>query len=232
VPRVTTAAILLAGGAGARTGSSVNKVYVEIQGRPLLAYALETLDLSKSIDTIVLVARHEDRQRAEDVVSSTVRQSEVAIVDGGVTRQESELRGLEALAERIDMFSCIAIHDGARPFLSLSMLESLVETACRVGGAIPGYVPEKTLFRPVDGALEPMGDVHAVQTPQCFRAAPLFAAYRAAKEVGFEGVDTAETVERFSDLTIAVVPADPRAFKITFEDDFARAERIAADWSP
>jgi len=228
---MSIAAILLAGGAGTRSGSALNKVYVEVRGRPLLAYPLETLDLS-SVERIVVVVRPEDRERARKVASQVVRHTTVRIVDGGMTRQGSEMCGLETLANEIDALSCIVIHDGARPFLSLSMLESVIETACRVGGAIPGYLPETTLFQMADEALRPVDGVHVVQTPQCFHAGPLLAAYRAASDVGFEGVDTAETVERFSDLTIAIVPGDPRVFKITFESDFATAERIAGDWGP
>jgi 2-C-methyl-D-erythritol 4-phosphate cytidylyltransferase len=229
---MTAAAILLAGGAGTRSGSALNKVYVQVLGRPLLAYPLETLDLSPSVRAIALVIRPEDRDLADAVVSNVVRHTEVEIVDGGATRQMSEMCGLEAFAREIDAFSCVAIHDAARAFLSLTMLESAIETADRVGGAIPGYVPETTLFRMNDGVLEPLEEVLAVQTPQCFRSAPLLAAYRAARAAGFEGVDTAETVERFSDLTIAVVPGDPRAFKITFAGDFESARQIAATWRP
>lgn len=229
---MTAAAILLAGGAGTRSGSDLNKVYVEVLGRPLLAYPLETLDISPSVAAITLVVRPEDRDLAGAVVSKVVQHTDVKIVDGGATRQVSEMCGLEAFADEIDAFSCIAIHDGARAFLSVSMLESVIETACRVGGAIPGYLPETTLFRMNDGVLEPLGEVMTVQTPQCFRSAPLLAAYRAARAAGFEGVDTAETVQRFSDLTIAVVPGDPRAFKITFVDDFESARQVAATWRP
>lgn len=229
---MTAAAILLAGGVGTRSGSDLNKVYVEVLGRPLLAYPLETLDISPSVAAITLVVRPEDRDLAGAVVSKVVQHTDVKIVDGGATRQVSEMCGLEAFADEIDAFSCIAIHDGARAFLSVSMLESVIETACRVGGAIPGYLPETTLFRMNDGVLEPLGEVMTVQTPQCFRSAPLLAAYRAARAAGFEGVDTAETVQRFSDLTIAVVPGDPRAFKITFADDFESARQVAATWRP
>jgi 2-C-methyl-D-erythritol 4-phosphate cytidylyltransferase len=229
---VKAAAVLLAGGAGTRSGSRVNKVYVEVGGRPLLTYPLETLDHSPSVGSIVLVVRPEDRTLAAGIASSYVRETDVWIVDGGASRQQSELRGLEALAGDIDAFDCVAIHDGARPFLSPSLLSSVIEVACRVGGAIPGYVPETTLFRAGGGTVELLDEVWAVQTPQCFRAGPLLAAYRASDDAGFEGVDTAETVERFSDLTVAVVQGDPRAIKVTFDDDFATAELIAADWDP
>ena len=69
-----------------------------------------------------------------------------------------------------------------------------------------------------------------VQTPQVFRARPLLEAYRASVAAGFEGVDTAETIERFSTLEVAVVPGDDRNIKITFVEDLFRAEELAANW--
>ena len=68
------------------------------------------------------------------------------------------------------------------------------------------------------------------QTPQAFWADDLLAAYRQAAEVGFEGVDTAETVERFSDLTVTVIAGDPRNIKVTFVEDFFQAEEYALSW--
>lgn len=224
---MSTAAILLAGGSGLRVGSTINKVYLEVGGQPLLSYPLVTMDRCEHVGKVVLVARPEDRVRAESL-AARAHQTEVTIVDGGASRQESEWRGLEVLVD--GGFECIAIHDGARPFLSLGLLGSVIEAACRYGGAIPTYTPDRAMLRKAGEQLEPLGGVQAVQTPQCFRAGPLVAAYRAAREEGFEGVDTAETVERFTDLTIAAVSGDSRAFKVTFEEDLVRAERIAAHW--
>ena len=67
------------------------------------------------------------------------------------------------------------------------------------------------------------------QTPQVFRARPLLAAYRASVESGFEGMDTAETIERFT-LQVAVVPGEERNIKMTFIQDLDRAEELAIHW--
>ena len=227
---MTTAAILLAGGAGSRAKLAINKVYAVVGGRPLLAYPLETLDRCRSVDRIVVVARPEDRERVADLVATI--ETPVIVTDGGRTRQESELHGLEAIAGPIGagQLDLVAIHDGARPFLSSTLLEAVVEAAGRTGGAIPGYLPAEPLFRAAGGYAEPIEDLRMVQTPQCFRARPLLDAYRSAARAGFAGADTAETVERFSDLVIAVVPGDPNNFKVTFDSDLQVAADIASRW--
>lgn len=69
--------------------------------------------------------------------------------------------------------------------------------------------------------------LRAVQTPQVFRAAELVEGYRLAEQAGFEGVDTAETVQRFTALEVALVPGDARNIKVTFVEDLLEAEDIA-----
>jgi 2-C-methyl-D-erythritol 4-phosphate cytidylyltransferase len=76
----------------------------------------------------------------------------------------------------------------------------------------------------------PSLNIRRVQTPQVFHARPLLEAYQASVAAGFEGVDTAETVERFSDLEVKVIPGDPRNIKITFVEDLFVAEEYALEW--
>jgi 2-C-methyl-D-erythritol 4-phosphate cytidylyltransferase len=65
-----------------------------------------------------------------------------------------------------------------------------------------------------------------VQTPQAFRATSLLAAYSAADREGFEGTDTAASLERFADVVVAAVPSSPRNLKITFPEDVDLAEAL------
>ncbi|NOY55299.1 MAG: 2-C-methyl-D-erythritol 4-phosphate cytidylyltransferase [Actinobacteria bacterium] len=231
---MTTAAILLAGGSGSRARIDINKVYLPIRGRPMLAYSLDTMGRSDAVDVIVLVIREVDREQAELLVQQNEAGTPTMIVEGGPTRQASEYEGLAALADRIESgeIDCVVIHDGARPFMSTKLLELVIARARRDGGAIPGYVPEEPLYQTKDGIIVSLaeGDLRKVQTPQGFHALPLLHAYRRAERAGFEGVDTAETVERFSDLPIRYVPGDPRNIKVTFVEDIFVAEDLAYDW--
>jgi 2-C-methyl-D-erythritol 4-phosphate cytidylyltransferase len=126
----------------------------------------------------------------------------------------------------------VAIHDGARPFASLHLIESLLTEARRVGGAIPAVAVEETLYRTDDCYAMPVssGALVRVQTPQAFAAAPLLAAYRSAARVGFSGFDTAETMEKFSNVTVGVVEGDVHNIKLTVFDDIAVAEDLARRW--
>ena len=113
--------------------------------------------------------------------------------------------------------------------MTLDLLESVITAARDTGGAIPGLEVEEPLFRHDEGEVELLEQtsLRRVQTPQAFHARPLLRAYRRAREAGFQGVDTAETIERFSDLSITVVPGDPHNIKVTFVEDFFAAEGYA-----
>ena len=219
------AGILLAGGSGSRARLSTNKAYVRIDTTPMVGHSLKTLDRSAWVVELVLVIRPEDRELAEQVVTESRLTTPLTMVNGGATRHGSETRGLEAITARIrdGSIDLVAIHDGARPFLSTHLLEELFRHAHLHGGAVPVLPIGSPLYRRLESdelvALD--GDsLHRAQTPQVFSAPQLLAAYRRARQAGFEGVDTAETVERFSDLRTRAIPGDPGNLKLTFPEDF------------
>ena len=227
--------IILAGGSGSRVDSEVNKVYLPLGDRAILQYPLATFDSAAVVDETILVVKEGDRSRALELVDRLHLQKLTAVVTGGGTRQESELAGLEHIAPRVEAgtIDLIAIHDGARPFASLRLLDEIVATARRYGGAIPALPAEERMYLAAEGLARPLPAVGMVrvQTPQAFRAQPLLGAYREAAREGFHGVDTAETIERFSDLVVKAVPGDPRNIKITFVEDFFVAEDLVGSWA-
>jgi 2-C-methyl-D-erythritol 4-phosphate cytidylyltransferase len=226
------AGIVLAGGSGSRVQRDVNKVFLTLADREMLAYSLDTMDRASEIDELVLVVREEDRSMAERVISETGLSKLIAVVAGGDSRHQSEWHGLEALASEIESgeIEIVAIHDGARPFMTTEILHATIEAARKHGGGVPGMSIDGPVYeRTEDGTVAlPHQRLRRMQTPQSFRAGPLLAAYRQAASEGREGVDTAETASRYSDLAIEVVPGDPRNIKVTFVEDIFRAEEYAA----
>lgn len=231
---MSVAAIVLAGGSGSRVQRDVNKVYIPVHDRDLLEYSLETMDRSPRINQVALVVREEDQSRAELIIGETMPSKLTHVVTGGASRHLSEMAGLNALRSDIEAgdIDFVAIHDGARPFMTLRLLDALIDAAIEHGGAIPGLSIVEPLYRTTGAGVELLhpDTMRRVQTPQVFRARPLLAAYEASLEHGFEGVDTAETVERFSDLEVCVIPGDPRNIKVTFVEDFFTAEEYALEW--
>lgn len=232
---MTVTAILLAGGAGTRIQQSTNKVYLPIGDRPLLRWPLESLVSSPMVDKVVLVIRSEDAEHAHEAVGPALMPHLEAVVCGGSTRHASEEAGLEAIADDIEAggTDLVLVHDAARPFVAADLLQRTVQTAQRVGGAVPVLPLDPAVVRVVDGHLDAgveTDHVRRVQTPQAFAAAPLLAAYRAAAADGFHGSDTAESVLRYSTLEVAAVAGDPDNVKVTFIEDVFYAEDLAGQW--
>jgi 2-C-methyl-D-erythritol 4-phosphate cytidylyltransferase len=232
---VTTTAILLAGGSATRLSVGDNKVYLDLDGVPMLGWSLASLDRCDLVDDIVLVVRPEDRDRAAAIAGDLGVRKLRGMADGGDTRHASERAGLEAIAPAIEAGSVtlVAIHDAARPFIRQALLRRILTTAARDGGALPALpVDSEFLLRVDAGGAEPVDAtrLRGVQTPQAFQAAALLRAYRQADESGFRGVDTAESVERFSDLRVSTVDGDPDNTKITFLEDLVLGQDRARGW--
>ena len=230
---MTTTAILLAGGSGTRLGTGDNKAYLPLAGHPLLVWSLVAFERCALIDDVVLVTRAEDRDRARAAADAAGVTKLRAIVEGGATRHASEHAGLTAIADRIEdgTVTLVAIHDAARPFVTDDLLTRLLRTAADRGGSVPGLPVGPTfLVRSSTAEVVWTDDLRRMQTPQAFHAAPLLAAYRAATDAGFHGVDTAETVEHHGALDVVVVDGDPDNRKVTFADDLRAAEERAETW--
>lgn len=220
-----SAVVVLAGGSGSRVGADRNKVLLELAGLPILAHSVRNALGTASLRRLVVVHRPQDRQDIEATLPAVLGLHDVWLVEGGATRHDSEWAALQALAPEIEAgrIDTVAIHDAARPLARAELFDLVLETAARVGAAVPG-LPAGTLSHR-DG--HPVtADLVAVQTPQAFRAADLLAAYRHAAADGFTGTDTAACLEAYTDLPIAAVTGDRRNLKVTFPEDLALAERL------
>ena len=223
--------MVLASGAGTRVGAGVNKVYLPLAGRRLLAWSLEAFGQAPGIGTLVLVTRPQDAGLAVEVLDAYSGAVPVEIVHGGATRQASELQALRHLAGRISggSIDTVLLHDAARPLIGTELITAVLSAARAYGGAVPGLVAEDVVAVTEDGAqLEgkaPRGIVR-VQTPQGFRARPLLAAYEQAELEGFLGTDTASCMEKFSSLPVRWVTGSEENFKITYPHDLVVAERV------
>jgi 2-C-methyl-D-erythritol 4-phosphate cytidylyltransferase len=236
--RPVAAGVVLAGGSGTRTGAAINKAYLPLAGRRLVAWSIATLRSVPDIGVLLLVIRPEDAALAQDVLANELAGLDVEVVPGGVNRQGSELAALRHLAGRIEAgeIDVVLIHDAARPLASASLVTAVVRAARAHGGAIPGLPSEELVSVTADGELSadlPAGSLVAVQTPQGFRSSVVLEAYERAAREGFVGTDTASCVERFSPVEVHWVMGEPSNFKITYPEDIGIAEHVlASGYSP
>jgi 2-C-methyl-D-erythritol 4-phosphate cytidylyltransferase len=225
---MTAAAVIVAGGEGARMQGPVNKVFLDLDGRPILNRSLELFESSPLIDEVLVVARAADLPQCEALRGRFTKLC--AVVVGGDLRHRSEFAGLRALAARIDAgeIDTVLVHDAVRPFASHRLVERLLAASGRTVGTIPALPVSPSTVRVADGwiAGHPR-DLWAVQTPQVFQATWLLEAHNRAARQEFIGTDTASVVE-WAGGDVLVIEGEPDNIKITTPDDLARAQQIAA----
>jgi 2-C-methyl-D-erythritol 4-phosphate cytidylyltransferase len=220
--------ILLAGGSSDRFNNEENKVYFPIGGKPALSWALETLDNSDKVDSILLVVRDEDWEKTNNVIELVNPNKLSGVTIGGDTRHESEYQGLAYLKERPDINEedLILIHDGARPLLPSYLLDELIDVAIKYGASAPGFNSDNLMKKEEFKKEEIQETIVEIQTPQIFPASELWKSYELAKLDNWQAVDTTECVSKYSELEAVVIPGDPRNMKVTFIEDIFKLEQM------
>ena len=220
--------ILLAGGSSDRFNNEENKVYFPIGGKPALSWALETLDNSDKVDSILLVVRDEDWEKTNNVIELVNPGKLSGVTIGGNTRHESEYQGLTYLKERPDVSEddLILIHDGARPLLPNYLLDELINVAIKYGASAPGNNSNNLMKKEEFNKKEMQETIVEVQTPQIFPASELWKSYELAKLDNWQALDTTECVSKYSELEAVVIPGDPRNMKVTYIEDIFTLEEM------
>lgn len=224
-------ALVVAAGRGTRIGGPVPKQYRHVAGKPVLAHTLGHLLAARIFDKIHVVI-HRDDNVAFDAACASLGAADPAITanPGGDSRQASVRLGLAALeAAGLPPDTIVLIHDAARPFAAPAVLMRAVLAAQRHGAAIPVLpVPDTLAVLDSGDGLASNPDrsvVRLVQTPQSFRLGAVLAAHRQAEAEGrTDFTDDAGLVRHYGQR-VATFEGDPALFKITHEDDLARAER-------
>lgn len=232
--RTGVAVVVVAAGGGERMTSPVNKVFLLVGGKSILARTLELFEQMPIVDTIVLVVRPIDRELCEALVRDGPYSKVRRIVSGGASRHASEFRGLLALEDEVNsgLVDTILVHDAVRPFVAPDQVEALVAKARDTGAAILAIPAGDGLVTVADdGTVQGAGeDLWVAQTPQAFGASVVIDAHRRAAEAGFVGTDTSSVVERLGH-PVSIVRGRPENIKITTSDDLLRAEFIVEQMS-
>ncbi|MFF0448995.1 2-C-methyl-D-erythritol 4-phosphate cytidylyltransferase [Streptomyces sp. NPDC004609] len=232
-----TAAVIPAAGRGVRLGPGAPKALRTLNGTPMLVHAVRAMAASRAVRLVVVVAPPEDATGVKSLLADLTLpdRTDVVVVPGGATRQESVRLGLDALPDDITV---VLVHDAARPLVPVDTVDSVIE-AVRDGA--PAVVPALPLAdtvkevepNPAGDAPEPVvatperARLRAVQTPQGFDRATLVAAHRAVEADGEGATDCAGLVERLGE-PVVVVPGHEEAFKVTRPLDLVLAEAVLA----
>lgn len=211
--------IIVAAGEGKRLKAPLPKAFVPLDARPLYQHSLTAFESHPQIDEIVLVIP------PGPVLVSDLQTSNLKVVEGGQTRQESVANGLEALSPDCEG---ILVHDAARPFVTLELIDRLLNALKKGKNAIPvisvsdtiKLVEEDRVVKTVDRK-----NLSRAQTPQACLAPDLRSASKKAKANRWEVTDEASLLEK-AGFPVYVVCGDPMNRKITTKEDFEWAEAI------
>lgn len=220
-------ALIPAAGMGKRMGASINKQYLQLGGRAIVAHTLSVFEHSPLIAGICLVIPADEIPYCrEHVVEAGGFRKVMEIVPGGKERQNSVMNGLNFLQRHAAADDVVLIHDGVRPFLAPALLRESIEAARSGDGALVAVPAKDTIKTVRNGYVIDTPDRETLwqaQTPQSFRFDIIHRAHCKAADDNFTGTDDSSLVERLEGR-VRIVRGDYRNIKITTPEDLVLAE--------
>ena len=226
--RPRCAVLVAAAGHSSRMGG-INKILQPLDGVPVLARTLVSLQLASGVDEIIVATREENLVEISQLCHSYNITKCTKVVRGGVDRVHSVLQAALECAPETEL---LAVHDGARPLVTPELIDRVICAAVNCGAAAPA-VPVKDTIKVIreDGSVAETpdrGTLRAVQTPQVFQADLLKAALQAAIDKCASVTDDCSAVELLG-KKVYLVEGDEENLKITTPADLIVAEAILAE---
>lgn len=217
--------ILPAAGLGTRMGrghaeraGTSRKQFMLLDGLPILVHTIRKFAGCALVSEILVALRAEDMPWVDEMLKPEALRTQIRLVEGGDSRQQSVENALAVLTSDTDL---VAVHDAVRPFVDETSIEKVILTAAETGAAIVGIVPVDTVKQVHLNKIRqtlPRERLVLAQTPQVFRYDLLRRAFDHAKEDGFIGTDESSLVERL-EIEVSVVAGSDRNIKITRPSD-------------
>ncbi len=221
-----TTGIVLAAGSGRRMNSSVQKQFLEVEGKPLIYYALKAFQDSE-IDRVILVTGAESLEYCRrDVVERFSLSKVVNVVAGGKERYHSVYHGLEAAAGS----DYVLIHDGARPMVTPEQINELIGAVQRENACVSG-MPVKDTIKITDSedyavSTPDRRSLWLTHTPQAFAYPLILGAHEAFRADGCpDGItDDGMLVERYGNCPVKMIRGSYDNVKVTTPEDLLLVE--------
>ncbi len=217
--------IIPAAGSGSRMGHNQNKLFITLAGQPVIWHTIKAFEHCAGLKEIILAIRSEDQVDIQMFLTRNVFAVPIRTIFGGETRQQSVFNALQAVDASSET---VWIHDGARPFIKLELLERLTQLPDTVNTVVA--VPAKDTVKKIDSGgfiveTPERSQLWLAQTPQVFHKRDLLDANHRAVAAGFQGTDDASLME-WAGYPVSVIQGDYFNIKITTPEDLVLAEAI------
>lgn len=222
-------AIILASGAGERTGLNIPKQFLKIAGKSVLEHTISVFENHKDIDAIVICVHKDYLDKTREICANAGFKKISKIIVGGLTRKESSYRAICA----IDNEDCnVLIHDAVRPFLSVQIIDSCIE-ALKHHKAVDVAIPSADTIVKIDdnnfiSEIPERALLRRGQTPQCFYLPVIKKAHELSNAdcTACNVTDDCALVLRYKLSDVFVVDGDVFNRKITYPLDVAIADKL------
>ena len=219
--------VVVAAGQASRM-EGIDKILCPMGGEAIVLRSVAPFQACGLVDEIVIVTREDLMAPVGTLCSQKGYDKVKRLVRGGASRPESVMAGLEACDPAADL---IAIHDGARPFVTEEIIEETIRAARKHHAAAPAIPVKDTIKRAVHGVVTETPDraeLFAVQTPQIFDAALIKGAVGKALQEGAPVTDDCSAVERIG-FSVVLTQGSEENIKITTPRDLIHGEAILAE---
>lgn len=219
-------AIIVAAGKGTRMGPNIDKLFLEVAGRPVVAHTWQRFVQAAEIDEIVVVVREGMQSAFQELAVQYGLSKPFRLVAGGAERQDSVWNGLEALKPQTEI---VAIQDGARPCTSGKIISTTIAAAREIGAAVACMPVTDTIKESPDGKLVERtldrSRLWAVQTPQTFRVDVIRRALAMVRQKGLSVTDDTAACELIGQPVKLVAGTVPNP-KVTVPADLPYIELL------
>jgi 2-C-methyl-D-erythritol 4-phosphate cytidylyltransferase len=207
-------------------GPNVDKLFLEIAGKPVVVHTWKTFDSAKCIDEIILVVRDGLQSAFEELADSFCIQKKFRLIAGGKERQDSVWNGLEAVTNGTEI---VAIQDAARPCTTERLIAATIEAARESGAAVAAQPITDTIKESADGKVVSRtldrSKLWAVQTPQTFRLEIIRRALTEVRKRNLLVTDDTAACELIDQPVRLVTSAEPNP-KVTKPEDLPYIEML------
>jgi 2-C-methyl-D-erythritol 4-phosphate cytidylyltransferase len=221
-----TSAIIVAAGKGTRMGPNVDKLFLELNGSPVVAHTWRTFDQARSVDELVIVVREGLQAAFRELANNCKFTKPFRLVAGGAERQDSVWNGLQAVSTATEI---VVIQDAARPCISPELIAATIAAARETGAAVAAQPLTDTIKESSDGQLVSRtldrSRLWAVQTPQTFRTDIIRRALAEVRKRNLLVTDDTAACELIGQPVRLVLSSEPNP-KITRPEDLPVIELL------
>lgn len=217
--------IIVAAGSGKRMKLDINKQYIKIKGKEVIAHTINAFYKNSSIDEIIVCIKKEEEAFFRTNIIDKYEYKNIKIAYGGAERQDSINNGLKEVSKDCNM---VLIHDGARPFIDNSVIDNSINIAKEKGAVVVGVPVRDTIkivSRETIESTPERSTLWQAQTPQTFTYDLITRAYEEAYKANYYGTDDSMLVENIGH-NVTMIMGSYENIKITTPEDIDYAEHI------